>query len=161
MVAEPALDSGVTGNINPDRRTLTDRRALSWWSFVYGSIHPRRRGHRRHHESDTLVDWHEPHLMFLAVTILLLSITDASLTLSLLSRGARELNPIMAFFIEDTPQLFVTVKMALTGGGIVVLVALARARVFRVIRISHIIHWSLLGYIALIAYEAWLLLAPV
>jgi hypothetical protein len=47
--------------------------------------------------------------------------------------------------------------MLLTGGGIVVLVALARARVFRVIRISHIIHWCMLGYVALLAYEGWLL----
>jgi len=47
--------------------------------------------------------------------------------------------------------------MFLTGAGIVVLVALARARVFRVIRISIIIHWCMLGYVALLAYEAWLL----
>ena len=63
----------------------------------------------------------------------------------------------MAYLLRETPSLFATVKMALTGAGLVVLVALARTRVFRVIRISIIIHWCMLGYLLLIAYEAWLL----
>jgi hypothetical protein len=159
-VAEAALSSVVTGTTNPERRKQRDRRSLSWWTFAYGSLHPRRRGHRRHHESDSLVDWHEPHLLFLAIMILLLSIVDAFLTLTLLSRGAQEVNPIMGYIINETPRLFAMVKMALTGGGIVVLVALARVRVFRVIRIANIIHWCMLGYVALIAYEALLLRLP-
>ena len=86
-----------------------------------------------------------------------MSVTDAFLTLQLIDLGASEANPVMAYLLERTPRLFVTAKMLLTGGGIVVLVALARARVFRVIRISIIIHWCMLGYVALLAYEAWLL----
>jgi hypothetical protein len=103
------------------------------------------------------VDWHEPHLMFLAIVILLLSMADAFLTLTLLLHGAEEVNPVMRFLIERTPRLFALTKMALTGAGIVVLVALARARLFRIFRISNIIHWCMLGYVALIVYEAWLL----
>jgi hypothetical protein len=128
---------------------------------VHGSFTPRRRSHRRHDEADALVDWHEPHLLFLAIVILLLSVTDAFLTLTLMARGASEANPIMAYLLDQTPRLFATAKMALTGAGIVVLVALARARVFRVIRISNIMHWCLVGYLALIVYEAWLLRVPV
>jgi hypothetical protein len=138
-----------------------DRRTLTWRTFIQGSVNPRRRGHRRGHESDCLVDWHEPHLLFLAIVILLLSVTDAFLTLTLLARGASEVNPVMAYLLEEAPRLFATVKMALTGSGIVVLVALARARVFRIIRISNVIHWFLIIYLALIGYEAWLLKLPV
>jgi hypothetical protein len=47
--------------------------------------------------------------------------------------------------------------MALTGGGVIVLVVLARARVFRLVKVEAIMHWFLLGYVALIAYECWLL----
>lgn len=119
---------------------------------------PRRRTNRRGDAvDDGLLDWHEPHLLSLAIMILLMSVTDAFLTLTLISRGATEANPVMAFLLEQTPRLFITAKMALTGGGIIVLVALARARIFRVIRISIIIHWCMLGYVALLAYEAWLL----
>lgn len=141
----------------PERRSGVDRRRLSWRTFLQGSLTPRRRGARRSTEADGLVDWYEPHLLFLAMVILLLSVGDAFLTLTLIARGGSEANPIMAFLLERAPRLFATVKMALTGTGIVVLVALARARVFRVIRISIVIHWCMLGYLALIAYEAWLL----
>jgi hypothetical protein len=141
----------------PERRRQLDRRTLSWRTFIQGSITPRRRGNRRGHEFEALVDWHEPHLLFLAIMILLLSVTDAFLTLTLIAQGAEEANPVMAFLLDRMPRLFAFVKIALTGIGIVVLVALARARVFRVIRIANIIHWCMLGYVLLIVYEAWLL----
>jgi hypothetical protein len=145
-----ALDPGS------DRRTSPDRRRLTWRSFLQGGLTPRRRGHRRHHESQSPIDWHEPHLLFLSIMILLLSVTDAFLTLTLMARGASEANPFLALILDHFPQLFAIVKMGLTGAGIVVLVALARSKVFRVIRISLIIHWCMLGYLALIVYEAWL-----
>jgi len=159
-LADALLDPAISAVLSTDRRRLADRRTLGWRTFARGSITPRRRGHRRHHESDALVDWHEPHLLFLAIVILLLSVTDAVLTLALLDRGAQEANPLMAYLIEEMPRVFAGVKMGLTGSGLVVLVALARARVFRVIRAAHIIHWCLLGYVVLIAYEASLLRQP-
>ena len=104
-----------------------------------------------------LVDWHEPHLLLLSLMILLLSITDAFLTLTLLTHGATEANPLLAYILVSAPELFAGTKLALTGVSILVLVALARARVFRVIRVSAIMHTSLLVYVALICYEWWLL----
>jgi len=156
-VTDGFIDVADSVSLAPERRQRVDRRLLSWRTFFQGSITPQRRNSRRGNEFDALVDWHEPHLLFLAIMILLLSVTDAFLTLTLISIGGEEANPIMAYLIEQTPRLFAIVKIALTGGGIVVLVALARARVFRVIRISNIIHWCMVGYVVLIVYEAWLL----
>jgi hypothetical protein len=151
-----AIDTA--GHLLSEReRRRTDRRALGWKTFVFGSLTPRRRANRRGESADGLLDWYEPHLLFLAIMILLMSVTDAFLTLRLIDLGANEANPVMAYLLDRTPRLFITAKMFLTGAGIVVLVALARARVFRVIRISIIIHWCMLGYVALLAYEAWLL----
>jgi hypothetical protein len=143
--------------IAAERRERHDRRRTTWRTFVQGSLTPRRRNHRRTGEGEMLVDWHEPHLLFLAIMILLLSVVDALLTLNLMHLGAEEANPVMAFLINDKPRIFALVKMSLTGAGIVVLVALARARFFRIIRISIIMHWCLLAYVGLIAYEAWML----
>ena len=140
-----------------ERRLVSDRRTLSWRTFVQGSLTPRRRSHRRAEEGHSLIDWHEPHLLFLAIMILLLSVTDAFLTLTLLAHGATEANPLLAFILEHYPRAFAGVKMGLTGGSVVVLVAMARAKVFRVIRIGAIIHWCMIGYLALIIYEAWLI----
>jgi hypothetical protein len=140
-----------------ERRDRYDRRRTTWRTFVRGGVTPRRRSARRAHEQTGLVDWHEPHLLALSMTILLLSGIDAALTLTLITRGATEANPVMAFVLEGFPRLFAAVKMTLTGGGVVVLVVLARARVFRLLRVGTLMHWFLVGYVALIAYEWWLL----
>ena len=157
MSNQPMDPEGILALVG-DRRRI-DRRQLSWRTFLQGSLTPRRRANRRGdgREDEGLLDWHEPHLMFLALMILLMSVVDAFLTLNLIGKGAEEANPIMALILDRAPRLFAGVKMALTGVGIVVLVALARARVFRVIRISAIIHWCMLGYVVLLIYEAWLL----
>lgn len=140
-----------------DRRRSTDRRRLTLRTFIQGGLTPRRRGGRRAHEQDALIDWHEPHLLFLALTILLLSVADAFFTLTLMTVGANEANPVLAFVLEEHPKLFAALKMGLTGGGILVLVAVARARVFRLVRVGTVMHWLLLAYVALIGYEWWLL----
>lgn len=156
-MADGSIGSADALALAPERRTRIERRSLSLRTFLQGSVTPRRRDNRRGSEFEGLLDWHEPHLMYLAITILMLSVTDALLTLNLISKGAQEANPIMNYLLMQTPMLFATIKMALTGSGIVVLVALARARIFRIIRISKIIHWCVIGYVALITYEAWLL----
>lgn len=136
-----------------DRRSGDDRRALSARTFFQGGLTPRRRGGRRAGEHHVLVDWHEPHLLFLALTILILSVLDAFLTLTLLTQGAHEANPILAWLLDNHPGLFAVVKMSLTGGGVLVLVAMARATVFRVVRVVTIMHGFTLAYVALVYYE--------
>ena len=148
------------GHVIPDRREGYDRRRLSWRSFIRGGVTPRRRTGRRDSEVHTFVDWHEPHLLFLSIMILLLSVIDALLTLTLLTRGAQEVNPLLAYVLENFPRLFAVVKMTLTGVGVLVLVAMARVKVFRVIRVSSVILWCLLVYMLLIGYEWWLLRQP-
>ena len=153
--ARGARDSEVV--VIAERRQAGDRRRMTLRTFIQGGLTPRRRGGRRAHELDALIDWHEPHLLFLAVTILLLSLADALLTLTLMTVGANEANPILAFVLDGHPKLFAAVKMGLTGGGILVLVAVARARIFRLVRVATVMHWLMLAYVALIGYEWWLL----
>jgi hypothetical protein len=140
-----------------DRRTAADRRTMTWRTFIQGGLTPRRRAPRRDTERNGLVDWHAPHLLFLSLTILLLSVADAFLTLTLIKQGATEANPLLKFLLDEHPRLFGGTKMVLTGGGVLVLVALARARVFRLVKVEAILHWFLLAYVALVAYECWLL----
>lgn len=140
-----------------DQRSGYDRRTLTLRSFVQGGLNPRRRAGRRASDQYGQIDWHEPHLLFLSMSILLLSVADAFLTVLLLSQGAYEANPVMAYVLRDHPEAFAAVKMALTGFGVLVLVAMARAKVFRLIRVSSIIHLCLFAYVALIGYEWWLL----
>jgi hypothetical protein len=157
-IAKPlTAPAGAHGTVAVERRIGGDRRRLTVRTFLQGGFTPRRRRGRRSTDSVLIVDWHEPHLLFLAIGILLLSVADAFLTLTLLMRGAREANPLLEYVLDAHPELFAGAKMCLTGAGVLVLVALARATVFRIIRVSAIMHWFLLGYAALIGYEWWLL----
>ena len=140
-----------------ERRRAVDRRRVTLRSFLKGGLTPRRRGGRRADEQHLPIDWHEPYLLFLALMILLLSVADAFLTLTLIMGGAQEANPLLAFVLRDHPELFAVLKMGLTGSGVLVLVAVARARLFRVMRAAIVLQGVFVAYVALIAYEWWLL----
>jgi hypothetical protein len=150
--------AGAAAVVRSERRTRgPDRRRVTFRSFLQGGLTPRRRNGRRADEQHLPIDWHEPYLLFLSIMILLLSVADAFLTLTLIMKGAQEANPLLAFVLTHHPALFAAVKMALTGAGIVVLVAVARARVFKVMRAGLVLQGVFVGYVALIAYEWWLL----
>ena len=70
----------------------------------------------------------------LAVVLLLLSVADAFLTVTLMGDGAEETNPLLAFVLNEHPRFFAVTKMALTGLGVVLLVAMARTKLFRLVR---------------------------
>jgi hypothetical protein len=141
-----------------ERRVATsDRRALTLRTLLAGGFSPRRRMGRRAGDHELPVDFHDPRLLVPVVAMLLLSITDAFLTVRLMSDGAHETNPLLAFVLTEHPRLFAAVKMALTGLGTLLLVALARARAFKVVRVSVFLYGLAAAYFALVVYEAWLL----
>jgi hypothetical protein len=140
-------------------RRVVDRRRRHWWSIWYGGIKPRRRDGRRldDRERFLLVDWHASHLLPIAIAILLLCAGDAVLTLRLMTVGAVEANPLMAHAIGRDATVFAAAKMAMTGIGVVLLVAASRYRLFRALRVEIALYALLAGYTALIGYEFWLL----
>jgi hypothetical protein len=141
-----------------DRRVASsDRRALTLRTLLASGFSPRRRMGRRAGDHELPVDFHDPRLLVPVVAMLLLSVTDAFLTIRLMTDGAQETNPLLAFVLEEHPRLFAAVKTGLTSVGTVLLVALARARAFKVVRVSVFLYGLAAAYLALIAYEAWLL----
>jgi hypothetical protein len=139
----------------PERRLAAgDRRRKLVYSLVYGGLRPRRRTGRRaadHHRP--IIDWHGPGLLASSILVLVLCVADAFLTLWLMTDGAIEANPLMALLLVGDVQRFAITKLALTGGGIVTLVAMANFRVFRLIRAGALVHTILLAYLALVSYE--------
>ena len=142
-----------------DRRGRHDRRRRLWWSVLYGSFNPRRRrpsrrlSEVRYHS----LDWHDAHLLAVAIGILLLSAADALMTVRLLSVGADEVNPIMAAVVYRSAAVFAIVKMTLTGLGVMVMVMLARYRFMRMVRVDVVMYAVLIAYSALLTYEFWML----
>lgn len=107
-----------------ERRTHRDRRGkprTSLRSLFWGG---RREVIRREEDRRRriYVDRYQPSQLGVIVLILFLSVIDAILTLLLISHGAVEINPIMAFYLDLGPYPFMFVKYALTSTGLVVLV---------------------------------------
>jgi len=154
-VARKAPVAGLGG----DRRASPDRRRKVIWAVVYGSFNPRRRGPARRGDESRYqaVDWHASHLLAVAISILLLSVADAFLTLTLLDAGAQEINPVMALAVNSNASLFGALKITMTSVSVVLMVCLARYRFMRLVRVEMALYGIMIGYFALIAYELHLL----
>ena len=79
------------------------------------------------------------------------------MTVTLLSGGAIEVNPIMAAVVDRSATVFASVKMAMTGCGVVLMVMLARYRFMRVVRVDVVMYAVLIIYAGLLSYEYWML----
>jgi hypothetical protein len=141
-----------------ERRNAPDRRKRTFYSLVYGSFTPRRRGPRRTDARSLRdLDWHQPQWLAVAMLIVVLSCVDAAMTLTLIARGAYEVNPVMAPIVGGSALVFTLVKVGLTAGGVVLLTLAARMRAFGKIPVSFLLYAVLVGYGILVVYELRLL----
>jgi len=95
--------------------------------------------------------------MIVAVVILLLCLSDAVLTLTLIAHGALEENPMMAPLVRGSAGVFATVKLGLTAIGVILLLAFARVRAFGRLPVGGLLYAVLSMYAVLVAYELRLL----
>jgi len=141
-----------------ERRRGADRRRRALQSLLFGHFNPRRQGPRRARDGGiAATDWYEPRWMLIAVVILLLSVSDALLTLTLISHGALEENPMMAPLVRGSVGVFAAVKLGLTAIGVVLLLAFARVRAFGRLPVGTLLYVVLTVYAILVAYELRLL----
>ena len=140
-----------------ERRDSGDRRQRPVRSFVYGNFRPRRRAHRRSDDDHRFVfDWHEPRILYVVVSILLLSCADALFTLNLLTLGAEEANFLMDSLLAVSVDKFLTVKISLTAVSLILLGVAAKRHFMGWFRVERILHVICFGYAVLIVYELYL-----
>lgn len=142
----------------PGTRRQDDRRKSSWVTFTQGALRSRRRAVRRADDQarDHYLDWHEPRLLYLSLATLILSFTDAILTLSILRDGGFEVNILMASLLDLDTGLFAAVKMLLTGTALIFLVVHSNFCLFG-IKVVCFLYAALGAYLVLIIYEIVLL----
>ena len=75
-----------------------------------------------------VTDWFHPQWLAVSIGILLLCGADAILTLTLISHGAIEINPLMEPLVQGSGKLSRYWKIGLTAMGVVMLTVLARLR---------------------------------
>ena len=103
-----------------------------------------------------VTDWFHPQWLALTIGILLLCFLDAIFTLTLVSQGAREVNPLMNPLVHGSGHSFAYWKIGLTAMGVMTLTLLARLR-FWGKAVGTVLYVVLLGYLALVGYELFLL----
>ncbi len=154
-------------NHNPDeyqfneRRSGADRRARPTSPFTIQSLVGSRRRYRRKEDYRKyfFVDLYSPFSMALLVLTLLLSITDAFLTLRLIGEDIRELNPLMEFFLKLGPLQFIMAKWFLTACGLTTLLILKNYYLWQGrIRTAAVLLILPFLYLLLVGYEIFLLL---
>jgi Domain of unknown function (DUF5658) len=141
-----------------DRRASSERREQILRAVLQGHMWQRRRGPRRGGAAQLgAIDWHEPQWLAAALLIMLLSIADAVLTLTLLNHGAVEVNPFMRLLLVGGDRSFVFLKLLITAITVTMLVLLLRVRAFGRQLAGPMLLLTALCYSALVGYEYWLL----
>jgi hypothetical protein len=129
-----------------ERRTGGDRRKgsatrLRWKYLMSGSRHQVR---RKDDPKEVYVDLFGMRDFAAVLIVLLLSVLDAAFTLYHLSRGAEELNILMAYALHVGVGTFFIVKYAITAVGVVILCIHKNFRFIREVFIGIITLYSLL-----------------
>ena len=142
-----------------NRRQGTDRRSRIFRTML-GSVIECRRGHPQRlveRNQPYHSDFYESWLFVLIVGIVLLSVTDAALTLNILARGGRELNPAMNAILAHGPLVFFSVKYGLTCVGLIICLLHVRYYLFKLIPVRAVLVMIFAGYLVLVIYEICLL----
>lgn len=119
--------------VQEDRRSGIDRRK-QMTSLRQMMFYGQRQLIRRKADQQKLVwvDKYRPSLLILILLVVLLSMADAFLTLYLITQGAREINPIMAYCLSFGPSVFVLVKYVITCASLLVLLVLSNVFIRRI-----------------------------
>ena len=140
-----------------ERRRPQERRRSIVRALWHGNFKRRRVAPRRLDERHAVVtDWFHPQWLAVSILILLLCSADAVLTLTLISRGAREINPFMVPLVHGSGHAFAYWKVGLTAIGVVMLTVIARLQVFGK-GVGTILYVVLGLYSVLVGYEVVLL----
>lgn len=141
----------------PERRTPHDRRRSVLRALWHGNFARRRHAPRRSTERHFAVtDWFQAHWLAVGIAIMLLCAADAFFTLTLISHGAVELNPLMDPLVHGSGHSFGYWKIGLTSMGVLILTLLARVRLWGK-AVGLILYVVLAGYVVLVTYEVFLL----
>ena len=138
-----------------NKRVLSDRRKRpNHLINRYTFIGRRRKALRREIDKKNLflLDYYSPRLLIILLSILLLSYVDAYLTLVLVKTNIIvEVNPSMAFHLEQGVMPFILNKFFLTAGSLIILCLFQNNYIAK-----KGLKFILTVYIAIITYQLYL-----
>ncbi len=154
------LSCGSCESPYTENRRGIDRRTNNKARFKYLLFNGRRERSRRDEDSGKVFIFDRYNQkFFLAITvILILSVLDAVLTLTVIQRGAKELNPVMAYFLEHGTSTFIVAKYILTSVGVLILLIFKNVFLTRLKIYTHsLFPCVIFVFITVIAWELFLI----
>jgi hypothetical protein len=143
-----------------ERRSGRDRRVRRFGNLIWMFKSGRRRQVRRASDQRRIheLDDYPKELFFLIILVLGLSVVDGILTLWLMDLGAREVNPVMAYYLKQGPQIFMAAKYLITAAVVLITVAMNHA-VFLMLRVrtSHLLTAFAGCFAMVVAWELFLM----
>lgn len=104
------------------------------------------------------LDHYSLRVFGIIIGIILLSLTDALLTLHLIRNGAAEINPIMEHFLKYGPLPFLAAKYLLTTASIVLLLIYKNVHIFGTkIRAKYLFIVIFLIFASVVVWEVYLI----
>jgi len=143
-----------------EKRCGTDRRTNNKARLKYLLFNGRRERSRRDEDRGKAIifDRYNQKLFLAITTILILSILDALLTLIVIQRGAKEVNPVMAYFLEHGTLIFIVAKYALTSIGVLILLIFKNVFLTKIKIYTHsLFPCVILVFIVVIIWELFLI----
>ena len=109
--------------VGAERRSRRDRRSKRWPGIKYFLFGGHRKSTRRggDHKEFIYVDQYHPWLLVAILLVVILSISDGLFTLHLIGRGAYEVNPVMAWFLNLGTWPFMIAKFLFTCSAILIM----------------------------------------
>ena len=150
------MDSSPAHEATYDRRSGLDRRSDRVpFASRYLLIGRRKRQRRKEdRQSYRIPDRFSPKTYVAIYFIMILSVLDAFFTVDLVSRGATELNPVMAYYLSHGPIVFFWTKYLLTTAAVMIILLNQQAflqkkigvnvlLVLLIIPFALVVHWEL------------------
>ena len=119
--------SGIERRSGINRRKKAPPLFCKYWLTGNRSL-PRRLGDRQFPQ---MVDRYSTKLFAVILFILGLSILDAFFTLILIEEGAKEINPVMDYYLKISPTLFFCIKYMLTCASVLLVLFIKDFYIFK------------------------------
>jgi hypothetical protein len=151
----------IDDQTNCDQRSGADRRKNTPPIFSKYWVTGRRAALRREEDRQRpyRLDRHGVKTFLLILLIIMLSISDALLTLYLIDHGASEINPLMAYFLSHGPLVFFAAKYFLTCTAIIIVLFNKNMYLFNTkIRVKILFFLFLIPFALVVNWELYLIL---
>ena len=153
--------SAVSGSTEyTEKRSGKERRTHQFPQWRYLLFSGKRAKARRKEDRHRTFyfDRYSSNLFAAIVAILMLSVLDALLTLYLIDNGSTELNPVMSYFIEYGPFVFMGAKYFLTCTGVIILLLFRNVlRKRSITHTQHLFSYIIVTFTTVIAWELYLI----